>query len=166
MVIRVGGIKIKVNKESLRNLLGLSCEGRRLNFVMMFITVLVECTKNGRMKEDILRYFYPGTNFKHFDWCDFIIEKTKGCKAGWMPYNKRSLFTAPLTIPTLLYVENFECKGIKLDPRKQAISFWTKVVLKRRERLEIRDGGFGKGRLKELVGCEEKDTAEAFYKND
>ncbi|KAL8252476.1 hypothetical protein R6Q59_036169 [Mikania micrantha] len=113
MVIRVGGNKIKVNKESVRNLLGLSCEGRRfeqittldmldksvkqwrgryegrfvgashlvdniqqyekddfnfrLNFVMMFITVFVECTKNRRMKEDILRYFYPATNFKHFD---------------------------------------------------------------------------------------------------
>ncbi|KAL8252490.1 hypothetical protein R6Q59_036183 [Mikania micrantha] len=61
-----------------------------------------------------------------------------------MPYNKRSLFTGPLTILKLLYVESFECKGIKLDPRKQAISFWTKVVLKRRERLEIRDGGSGK----------------------
>ncbi|KAL8242199.1 hypothetical protein R6Q59_012501 [Mikania micrantha] len=142
MVIRVGGHKIRVNKEPVRNLLGLSYEGRRfeqitpldvldksvnewrdqyegrfvgvshlvdniqhsedkddfnfrLNFVMMFVIVLVECTKNGRMKEDILRYFYHGTNFKQFDWCDFIIEKTKGCKSGWMPYDNSSPFTGP-----------------------------------------------------------------------
>ncbi|KAL8231230.1 hypothetical protein R6Q57_001008 [Mikania cordata] len=116
----------------------------RLNFVMMFVIVLVECTKNGRVKEDIHRYFYNGTNFKQFDWCDFIIEKTKGCKSGWMEYDNRSPFTGPLTILTQLYVQSFECKGIKLDPRKQAIIFWTKAVLKRREKLEIRDGGSGK----------------------
>ncbi|KAL8216417.1 hypothetical protein R6Q57_023254 [Mikania cordata] len=190
MVIRVGGHKIRVNKESIKNLLGLSCEGRmfeqitpldvldksvkgwrdpyegrfigashlvdnilhsedkddfnfRLNFVMMFVVVLVECTKNGRMKEDILRYFYHGANFKQFDWCDFIIEKTRGCKSGWMPYDN-----------------SFEYKGIKLDPRKQAISFWTKAIFKEKGKAGDKGWGFGKGRLKEFVGVEERDTAE------
>ncbi|KAL8256343.1 hypothetical protein R6Q59_031410 [Mikania micrantha] len=73
----------------------------RLNFVMMFVIVLVECTKNGRMKEDILKYLYHGTDFSQFDWCDFIIEKTKGCKSGWMPYDSRSPSNGPLTILTI-----------------------------------------------------------------
>ncbi|KAD5507851.1 hypothetical protein E3N88_15554 [Mikania micrantha] len=40
-----------------------------LNFVMMFVIFLVECTKNGMMKEDILKYFYHGTEFSQFDSC-------------------------------------------------------------------------------------------------
>ncbi|KAL8257631.1 hypothetical protein R6Q59_029672 [Mikania micrantha] len=149
MVIRVNGEKIRVDKESVKNLLGLSSQGRRfeqitpldvmdkkvkewrgqyegrfvgasslvdsiqrsedknnfnfrMNFVMLFVIVLVECTKNGRMKEDIL-----------------------------------------------LYVNSIDCKGLKVDPTKQPITFWTKAMLRRREKLEIRDGGFGKGKRRE-----------------
>ncbi|KAL8230026.1 hypothetical protein R6Q57_014926 [Mikania cordata] len=112
----------------------------RLNFVMMFVIVLVECTKNGRMKEDILKYFYHGTDFKQFDRCDFIIEKTKGCKSGWMPYDNRSPFTDPLTILTVDVTKFINVK----EKGKAGDKGW----------------GFKKGRLKEFVGVEERDTGE------
>ncbi|KAK9063162.1 hypothetical protein SSX86_017032 [Deinandra increscens subsp. villosa] len=50
----------------------------------------------------------------------------------------------------LLYVDSFECEGITTDPSKNAISFWNKKNLKQREVLEIKKGGFGKGRFKGL----------------
>ncbi|KAD2805043.1 hypothetical protein E3N88_38420 [Mikania micrantha] len=127
----------------------------RMNFVMLFVIVLVECTKNGRMKEDIVRYFYSGTDFSKFDWCDFIVDKTRGCKSGWLRCDNRSPFNGPLTILTLLYVNSIDCKGLKVDPTKQPITFWTKAMLRRREKPEIRDGGFGKGKRREVMRVEE-----------
>ncbi|KAK9049653.1 hypothetical protein SSX86_031378, partial [Deinandra increscens subsp. villosa] len=44
----------------------------------------------------------------------------------------------------------FECEGIKYDDSLNAISFWTREKLKAREALEIKNGGFGKGKQKKL----------------
>ncbi|KAL8217911.1 hypothetical protein R6Q57_021284 [Mikania cordata] len=206
----VDGIPRRVDKESVKNLLGLCSKGRRfeqitpldvmdkkvtewpwqyegrfvgasslvdniqrlevennfnfrMNFAMLFVIVLVECTNNGRMKEDILRYFYSGTDFSKFDWCDFIVDKTRGCKSGWLRCDNRSPFNDPLTILTLLYVNSIDCKGLKVDPTKQPITFWTKAMLRKREKLEIRDGGFGKGKRREVMRVEELASEDGVH---
>ncbi|KAK9049898.1 hypothetical protein SSX86_031134 [Deinandra increscens subsp. villosa] len=50
----------------------------------------------------------------------------------------------------MIYVDSFECEGIKYDDSLNAISFWTREKLKAREALEIKNGGFGKGKQKKL----------------
>ncbi|KAK9050262.1 hypothetical protein SSX86_030769 [Deinandra increscens subsp. villosa] len=74
----------------------------------------------------------------------------KECKIGWRRQDLSSPFVGPLAILVLLYVDSFECEGIITDPSKNAISFWNKKNLKQRKVLEIKKGGFGKGRFKGL----------------
>ncbi|KAK9067079.1 hypothetical protein SSX86_014403 [Deinandra increscens subsp. villosa] len=122
----------------------------RMDFIMCFLSVLVECNRNGRLKEKILDFISGDIDWKDIDWCDYILQSMKSCKELWKPNDINSPFAGPLSILTLLYVDSFECQGIVYDDTKNAISFWSKKLLKQRELLEIRNGGFGKGKYKGL----------------
>ncbi|KAD5961635.1 hypothetical protein E3N88_13108 [Mikania micrantha] len=117
----------------------------RMNFIMLFMTVLVECHKNGRAREGILRYITAETYFSQIDWCNYVFESIKSCKLGWSPDDNSSPFNGPLAILTLLYVEGFEYKGISVDKTVEPIEFWNKNRLKIREEWEIKHGGLGRG---------------------
>ncbi|KAD3337886.1 hypothetical protein E3N88_33407 [Mikania micrantha] len=119
----------------------------KMDFIVLFMAVLVECHKNGRVKEGILRYITSQTDFSEIDWCDYIFECLRSCKIGWARDDNSSPFNGPLTILTLIYVEGFECKGISVDKRIHPIEFWNKNRLKIREDWEMKHGGFGRGKL-------------------
>ncbi|KAL8214478.1 hypothetical protein R6Q57_003927 [Mikania cordata] len=119
----------------------------KMDFLVLFLAVLVKCHKNGRVKEGILRYITSETNFSEIDWCDYIFENLRSCKIGWSRDDNSSPFNGPLTILTLIYVEGFECKGISVDKRIHPIEFWNKNRLKIREDWEMKHGGFGRGKL-------------------
>ncbi|KAD3641993.1 hypothetical protein E3N88_31217 [Mikania micrantha] len=119
----------------------------KMDFLVLFMTVLVECHKNGRVKEGILRYITSQTDFSKIDWCDYIFECLRSCKIGWARDDNSSPFNGPLTILTLIYVEGFECKGISVDKRIHPIEFWNKNRLKIREDWEMKHGGFGRGKI-------------------
>ncbi|KAL8227414.1 hypothetical protein R6Q59_000120 [Mikania micrantha] len=119
----------------------------KMDFLVLLLTVLVECHKNGRVKEGILRYITSQTDFSKIDWCDYIIECLRSCKIGWVRDDNSSPFNGPLTILTLIYVEGFECKGISVDKRIHPIEFWNKNRLKIREDWEMKHGGFGRGKI-------------------
>ncbi|KAD4585606.1 hypothetical protein E3N88_23207 [Mikania micrantha] len=121
----------------------------RMDFLLLIMTILVECHKNGRVRENILRYITSETDFSKIDWCDYIFESIKSCKMGWSRDDNSSPFNGPLTILTLIYVDGFECKGISVDKKIEPIEFWNKNRLKIREDWEIKHGGFGRGSLKE-----------------
>ncbi|KAK9050088.1 hypothetical protein SSX86_030943, partial [Deinandra increscens subsp. villosa] len=72
------------------------------------------------------------------------------CKEGWRRMDTTSSFHGPLAILILLYVDSFDCKGMKVDPNQNAITFWTKDNQKRRQKFEKKNGGFGKGKYKGL----------------
>ncbi|KAL8200196.1 hypothetical protein R6Q57_011535 [Mikania cordata] len=72
----------------------------RMDFLVLFIVVLVECHKNGRVRESILRYITSETYFLKIDWCDYIFESLKSCKIGWSRDENSSPFNGPLTILT------------------------------------------------------------------
>ncbi|KAK9049238.1 hypothetical protein SSX86_031795 [Deinandra increscens subsp. villosa] len=122
----------------------------RMDFIMCFLSVMVECHLNGRLREKILDYISFDIDWKEIDWCDYILQALKECKIGWRRQDLSSPFAGPLAILALLYVDSFECEGITMDPSKNAISFWNKKNMKQREVLEIKKGGFGKGRFKGL----------------
>ncbi|KAD3066953.1 hypothetical protein E3N88_34833 [Mikania micrantha] len=121
----------------------------RMDFLLLIMTILVECHKKGRVRENILRYITSETDFSKIDWCDYIFESIKSCKMGWSRDDNSSPFNGPLTILTLIYVDGFECKGISVDKKIEPIEFWNKNRLKIREDWEIKHGGFGRGSLKE-----------------
>ncbi|KAK9058226.1 hypothetical protein SSX86_023066 [Deinandra increscens subsp. villosa] len=104
----------------------------------------------GKVKEYILDYINADREFREYDWCKHILQTLKTCKDKWLREDLGSVFVGPLTILTMIYVDSFECEGIKYDDSLNAISFWTREKLKAREALEIKNGGFGKGKQKKL----------------
>ncbi|MFS7918628.1 hypothetical protein Hanom_Chr03g00203361 [Helianthus anomalus] len=123
----------------------------RLDFLMLFLTFMVECNRNGRMKEWILKSF----------------TQIKSCKDGWKRCDPDSPFSGPLTllavslffilplcffcvITQLLYVDRVKCTGLEVDRSINPI-VWNKNELKKRERMEIKRGGFGRGKLHEVA---------------
>lgn len=47
----------------------------------------------------------------------------------------------------LIYVDSIECTGMKIDRGVRAVEFWTKERLKHRQDWEIKNGGFGVGKI-------------------
>ncbi|KAI3797586.1 hypothetical protein L1987_32845 [Smallanthus sonchifolius] len=50
----------------------------RMDFLMCFVTVMVDCHYQGCLREWILDYITEQTNFKDLDWCGFVVEKNEG----------------------------------------------------------------------------------------
>ncbi|KAJ0485815.1 hypothetical protein HanHA89_Chr14g0572631 [Helianthus annuus] len=123
----------------------------RLDFLMLFLTVMVECNRNGRMKEWILKSLTGNTDFSKINWCAYVIQQIKSCKDGWKRYDPDSPFSGPLTLLALLYVDRVKCTGLEVDRSINPIVLWNKNELKKRERLEIKTGGFGRGSLHEVA---------------
>ncbi|XP_035846456.1 uncharacterized protein LOC118492485 [Helianthus annuus] len=138
----------------------------RLDFLMLFLTVMVECNKNGRMKEWILKTFRGDTDFSKINWCAYLIQQIKSCKDGWKSCDPESPFSGPLTLLALLYVDRVKCTGFPVDRTIYPIVFWSKYELKKRERFEIKRGGFGGEDLHE-VGVVRRDPRKTeLHAND
>ncbi|KAK9069281.1 hypothetical protein SSX86_013397 [Deinandra increscens subsp. villosa] len=122
----------------------------RMDFIMCFLSVMVECYAQGSLKEIVLDYISSDVDFKNVDWVYYIIEAIKRCKKRWRREDNRSEFAGPLAILMLLYVDSTKCNGMVVDDSVNAITFWTKQNLKFRQELEIQNGCFGKVKLKRL----------------
>ncbi|MFS7964450.1 hypothetical protein Hanom_Chr08g00750521 [Helianthus anomalus] len=118
---------------------------------MLFLTVMVECNRNGRMKEWILKSFIGHIDFSKINWCAYVIQQIKSCKDGWEMCDPDSPFSGPLMLLDLLYVNRVKCTGLEVDRSINPIVFCNKNELKKRERLEIKTCGFGRGKLHEVV---------------
>ncbi|KAI3773649.1 hypothetical protein L1987_48179 [Smallanthus sonchifolius] len=109
----------------------------QIDFLMCFVTVMVDCHYQGFLREWILDYIMEQTNFKDLDWCGFVVEKMKECKYNSKICNVNSTFAGPLAILTV-------------DPKVNPLMFWNISNLKERQKLEIKGGGFGIGPFKGL----------------
>ncbi|KAL8226547.1 hypothetical protein R6Q57_016379 [Mikania cordata] len=136
---------IKVNEQAVFSLLGVSSEGidlknvnptRNLDFLMLFLSTVVECHAHGKCKLDVLNYFGDGTEISKVNWCSYVIDCIEKCKYGWLP-NTKSPFKGALAILTLLYVDDVQCKGMNVDHTISPIKFWNMKKLKQREVLEL-----------------------------
>ncbi|KAJ0476176.1 hypothetical protein HanHA300_Chr13g0474251 [Helianthus annuus] len=58
-------------------------------------------------------------------------------------------FNGALTILVMIYVDRTICGYINSVRTTSPLSFWTKDMLSIREKYEIKNGGFGKGSLRE-----------------
>ncbi|KAD4386007.1 hypothetical protein E3N88_26176 [Mikania micrantha] len=119
-----------------------------IDFIVLFLTTMVECTNTGKCKMQILNMISKVENFKDINWSGYVVDKLRHCKNNWNRMNKPSYFTGGLTILTLLYVDSFTCPVINIDTKQMHVEFWTTQMLKIRERLEIENGGFGLGELR------------------
>ncbi|KAM0019868.1 hypothetical protein Hdeb2414_s0025g00660781 [Helianthus debilis subsp. tardiflorus] len=71
------------------------------------------------------------------------------CKDGWQRDSTSKYFNGSLTILVMLYVDRTLCGDINTVRTSSPLSFRTKETLSRRHIWEIKNGGFGKGVLRE-----------------
>ncbi|KAI3742332.1 hypothetical protein L1987_60012 [Smallanthus sonchifolius] len=70
----------------------------RMDFLVCFVTVMVDCHYQGCLREWILDYITEQTNFKDLDRCGLVVKKMKECKYNWIRCNVNSTFAGPLAI--------------------------------------------------------------------
>ncbi|KAL8233902.1 hypothetical protein R6Q59_020002 [Mikania micrantha] len=118
----------------------------QLDFLLQFISTIVECHAHGKCKLEILDYFNDHTDISQINWAAYVLDIIRNCKNGWKPFSN-SPFKGALTILTLLYVASFLCEDMSVDHSIPPIEFWTLDRLHERQTLEIASGGFGRGKF-------------------
>ncbi|KAJ0718827.1 hypothetical protein HanPSC8_Chr08g0322641 [Helianthus annuus] len=78
------------------------------------------------------------------------MDTIRVCKSEWDRSDRDPFFCGPLTVLVLLYLDSTTCPGLVGDREQAPISFWTKDMMSMRKDLEIRNGGFGLGDVREL----------------
>ncbi|KAK9078049.1 hypothetical protein SSX86_002106 [Deinandra increscens subsp. villosa] len=71
-----------------------------LDFLLLFITTMVESWKYGSCKISLLSCLDDGRDVKEYDWCGYILNRLKVCKKEWIRDDKDCPFIRPLTILT------------------------------------------------------------------
>ncbi|MFS7921840.1 hypothetical protein Hanom_Chr03g00241651 [Helianthus anomalus] len=116
------------------------------------------------VNDKILKRLIADTNFEEYDWCTYIVECLRKCKKKWKPKDPNSWWAGPISMLTLLYVDSTELPAMNTKAGVRAIQLWTKDILSRRQDYEVKNGGFGHGKLKainvgavdDFVDCIEK----------
>ncbi|KAF5805714.1 hypothetical protein HanRHA438_Chr05g0222121 [Helianthus annuus] len=70
----------------------------RVDFVMLFLTIMIDCQKNGNCKLSYLPFFPKGRDISTVDWCSMIYSAIRNCKVDWVRDDPKSVFNGPLTI--------------------------------------------------------------------
>ncbi|KAL8228426.1 hypothetical protein R6Q57_016010 [Mikania cordata] len=71
----------------------------QIDFLVLFISTMVECYAHGKCKLDVLDYSSDDTDVGKINWCKYIIGRLKDCKTGW-ERKATSPFEGGLTILT------------------------------------------------------------------
>ncbi|KAL8226475.1 hypothetical protein R6Q57_016307 [Mikania cordata] len=69
----------------------------KVDFLMLFLSTVVECHAHGKCKLDVLNYLGDETEISKVNWCSYVINCIEKCKYGWLP-NTKSPFKGALAI--------------------------------------------------------------------
>ncbi|KAF5759200.1 hypothetical protein HanXRQr2_Chr16g0738411 [Helianthus annuus] len=128
----------------------------KMDFAMLFIATMIASTKNGNAMYTMLGWFCLSKEFREHDWCQLIMDTIRVCKSDWDRSDRDSFFSGPLTVLVLLYLDSTTCPGLGGDREQAPISFWTKDMMSMRKDLEIKNGGFGLGDVRELYADDQE----------
>ncbi|KAJ0680986.1 hypothetical protein HanPI659440_Chr16g0630671 [Helianthus annuus] len=128
----------------------------KMDFAMLFIATMIASTKNGNTMYTMLGWFCLSKEFREHDWCQLIMDTIRVCKSDWDRSDRDSFFSGPLTVLVLLYLDSTTCPGLGGDREQAPISFWTKDMMSMRKDLEIKNGGFGLGDVRELYADDQE----------
>ncbi|KAL4561794.1 hypothetical protein LXL04_033968 [Taraxacum kok-saghyz] len=106
-----------------------------LNFLVLFMNVMVQSTPMGDENKQFLKYIPNIESVKDLDWCGLVMTSLKSSKKVWAPNDKKSFYTGPALFLTI----NNEPVNI---PRP-SIAYWTEKLLSDRESKELEMGGYG-----------------------
>ncbi|KAL8226976.1 hypothetical protein R6Q57_016808 [Mikania cordata] len=140
----------------------------KLDFLVLFLTT-VDCWRNGLCKYALIERLDLEVDLKSYDWCGYVVDVIKRGKKGWTRCTRSPPFVEPLTILTLLYVDRVSCRGINENREVSAIEFWSFENVQKHEGIEIKEGGFGLGEIREHFVKEvnyEMDSEEPMLDGD
>ncbi|GKB02673.1 hypothetical protein Tco_0830762 [Tanacetum coccineum] len=129
----------------------------KLNFIIVFTSVMGNIRQKGVCDTDILDYITPNTNLSNVNWCEYVWRALKTCKKGWKKGKKDSYFRGPLTVLTMCYVDGIKCDYNIVFRRRPPTKAWTLELLSEREAEELCCEGFRHGELEEDFVGEEGD---------
>ncbi|MFS7899766.1 hypothetical protein Hanom_Chr00s077286g01791721 [Helianthus anomalus] len=66
----------------------------------------------------------------------------------------------------MLYVDRTNVPPINVDRHMSPLEFWTIEKLRKRERIELKNGGFGMGELRDQYVYPKNDTSEHVRENN
>ncbi|XP_076955644.1 uncharacterized protein LOC143630545 isoform X2 [Bidens hawaiensis] len=132
----------------------------KLDFLAMFLSAMGEIQQMGKCKLEFIHHIRDDTNICDIDWCSFIVDSMKKCKSGWRRCYLKSIFTGPLTILVLTYVDRVASPGFNVERSMSPIKFWSMANLKKKERLEKKHGGFGQGEIRDMYLGVDGDKSE------
>ncbi|KVH88426.1 Zinc finger, RING/FYVE/PHD-type, partial [Cynara cardunculus var. scolymus] len=115
----------------------------KLNFLVLFVNLMVECNRMGCCNFGFLSRIESEDVIPEIDWCKYIYRKIKTSKSRWRRDSTMCFYAGPLTYLTLLYVDSTISTKVVVDHKGYAISVWNLDLLKKRQSTEIKDGGFG-----------------------
>ncbi|KAK9049454.1 hypothetical protein SSX86_031576 [Deinandra increscens subsp. villosa] len=118
----------------------------KLDFISMMVGTLFYAMRSGSMMLDYMKSIDDNTDLGNINWCKFMLSSLKECKKGWKRDGMHSWFVGPLTCLVLVYVDGTTCGAFPQDRVVPPMTFWTKEKLDARQRYELENGGFGKGK--------------------
>ncbi|KAL4591856.1 hypothetical protein LXL04_004830 [Taraxacum kok-saghyz] len=126
-----------------------------LNFLVLFVNVMVQSTSMGDVNKQFLKYIPNIESVKDLDWCGLVMSSLKASKKVWAPNEKKSFYTGPALFLTLLYVHYTNINNEPVNIPRPSIAYWTDKLLTDRESKEVEMGGYGNAtvRTNDSVAC-------------
>lgn len=120
----------------------------KLNFLVVVVNTLAECSRVGCCNFGFLSRIHNVDRIQNIDWARYVYDCLKISKIGWKRDSLLSYYAGPLTYLTLLYVESTVCDQLEIETRKPPMEKWTLEQLRRRQDIELDNGGLGKVALR------------------
>ncbi|MFS8008272.1 putative papain-like cysteine peptidase superfamily [Helianthus anomalus] len=122
----------------------------KCDFLALFMNTMVEINKDGTCKTDFLECLNEDIAVENMNWCKFIYDTIKNSKDGWQRDNMSIYFNDALTILVVNDIRGPNHMWIyKFSSHNKSALVLDKDMLSIREKYEIKNGGFGKGSLRE-----------------
>ncbi|GKB16559.1 ulp1 protease family, C-terminal catalytic domain-containing protein, partial [Tanacetum coccineum] len=117
----------------------------QLNFLVLFVTVMIESISNGPVNQKFLANIEGDTVIHNLDWCSYTLDCLNESRKAWNRLDQSNFYTGPLLFLVVFYMSsamlNAQDKVCGIIP---SMNGWTTKHLKDRQRKEIKNGGFGK----------------------
>ncbi|PWA54843.1 hypothetical protein CTI12_AA434990 [Artemisia annua] len=117
----------------------------QLNFLVLFVTVMIESSSNGPVNQKFLANIEADTVIDNLDWCTYTLDCLNESRKAWNMLDPTNFYTGPLLFLVVFYMKSTMLNGedsvCGIIP---SMNGWTTKQLKDRQSKEVKKGGFGK----------------------
>nr|GMC82096.1 uncharacterized protein LOC109155335 [Ipomoea batatas] len=127
------------------------------HFALLVMSVLIDPMVNGYVTQNYIDHLLDVGNILNLNWSQLVINALINSKQVWMKSTDK-LYGGPILFLMIFYVDRVVLFR-RIVPRSfPAIKNWTFKLLSKRERDEIKSGGFGYGHVDTALRLENAPT--------